>query len=86
VEEGATVDLAIMDKRVRIGKGAVVGNGDNKNIPNSRYPDHLYTGITLLGKEVEVPSGTVIGRNCIINPWCKQNCFKDNVIEDGATI
>jgi glucose-1-phosphate adenylyltransferase len=86
IEEGATVDLAIMDKRVRIGKGAVVGNGDNKNIPNSRYPDHLYTGITLLGKEVEVPSGTVIGRNCIINPWCKQNCFKDNVIEDGATI
>jgi glucose-1-phosphate adenylyltransferase len=86
IEEGATVDLAIMDKRARVGKGAVVGHGDNKNIPNSRYADHLYTGITLIGKEVEVPPGTIIGRNCIINPWCKQDCFKENIIQDGATI
>ena len=86
VEEGATVDLAIMDKRVKIGKGAVVGKGDNKNIPNSKYPDHLYTGITLIGKEADIPPGTIIGRNCIINPWRKQKDFKDTVLQDGATI
>jgi glucose-1-phosphate adenylyltransferase len=86
VEEGATVDLAIMDKRVKIGKGAVVGEGDNKNIPNSKYPDHLYTGITLIGKEADIPPGTIIGRNCIINPWRKQKDFKDTVLQDGATI
>ena len=86
IEEGAIVDLAIMDKRVKIGKGAVVGKGHNKNIPNSKYPDHLYTGISLVGKEAEVPPGTIIGRNCIINPWCKQNDFKDKVLQDGATI
>ncbi len=86
IEEGAIVDLAIMDKRVKIGKGAVVGKGHNKNIPNSKYPEHLYTGISLVGKEAEVPPGTIIGRNCIINPWCKQNDFKDKVLQDGATI
>ncbi len=86
IEEGATIDLAIMDKRVRIGKDAVVGLGDNKNIPNSKYPDHLYTGISLIGKEADIPSGTIIGRNCIINPWRKQEDFKDIVLQDGATI
>ncbi|KPK33528.1 MAG: transferase [Nitrospira bacterium SG8_35_1] len=86
IEEGAKIDLAIMDKRVKIGKGSVIGKGEKKDIPNSKYPDHLYTGITLIGKEAEIPPGTVIGRNCIINPWCKQNCFTDNVIQDGATI
>jgi len=86
IEEGATVDLAIMDKRARVGKGAIVGQGDRKNIPNSQYPDHLYTGISLVGKEADIPPGTIIGRNCIINPWRKQKDFKDNVLEDGTTI
>lgn len=86
IEDGATVDLAVMDKRVKVGKGAVIGKGDRMDIPNKKYPDHLYTGITLIGKEAVIPPGTVIGRNCIINPWCKQNCFKDNVLPDGETV
>jgi glucose-1-phosphate adenylyltransferase len=86
IEEGASVDLAIMDKLVKIGKGAVVGKGDNKKIPNSKYPDHLYTGISLVGKESDIPPGTFIGRNCIISPWCQQKDFKNKVLEDGATI
>jgi glucose-1-phosphate adenylyltransferase len=86
IEEGATVDLAVMDKRVTVGKGAVIGTGDNKNVPNSKYPGHLYTGISLVGKEAEIPPGTTIGRNCIINPWCKQEDFKTKVLKDGETI
>jgi glucose-1-phosphate adenylyltransferase len=86
IEEGATIDLAIMDKRVKIGKGAVVGQGDNKNIPNKQFPDHLYTGISLIGKEADIPPGAVIGRNCIINPWCTHKDFKDKVLQDGETI
>ena len=86
IEEGASVDLTIMDKRARIGRGSVIGKGERKTAPNKKYPDHLYTGITLIGKEADVPPETVIGRNCIINPWCRQNCFKDAVLEDGVTI
>ena len=86
IEEGATVDLAVMDKRVMVGKGAVIGTGDNKNVPNSKYPDHLYTGISLVGKEAEIPAGTTIGRNCIVNPWCKQEDFLTKVLQDGETV
>ena len=86
IEEGATVDLAIMDKRVKVGKGSVVGTGINKSVPNSKYPDHLYTGISLVGKEAEIPPETIIGRNCIINPWRKQEDFLVKVLKDGETI
>jgi len=86
IEEGAAVDLAVLDKRVRVGRGAVVGKGEKKSTPNKRYPDHLYTGITLIGKEAAIPPGTVIGRNCIVNPWCKENCFSGNILEDGETV
>ena len=86
IEEGATVDLAIMDKRVKVGKGAVIGTGNNKNVPNSKYPDHLYTGISLVGKEAEIPPGTIIGRNCIINPWRSQEDFSAIILQDGETL
>ena len=86
IEDGATVDLAIMDKRVKVGKRAVIGTGDHKDIPNSKYPDHLYTGISLIGKDVDIPPETIIGRNCIINPWTRQEDFSAKVLLDGETI
>jgi glucose-1-phosphate adenylyltransferase len=86
IEEGAAVDLAIMDKRVKVGKGAVVGTGVNKSVPNSKYPDHLYTGISLVGKEAEIPLETIVGRNCIINPWSKKEDFSTKELLDGETI
>jgi len=86
IEKGSQIDLAILDKRVMVGQGSVIGSGNNKELPNSKYPDHLYTGISLVGKEVEVPPGTIIGRNCIINPWRRQADFPGSNIKDGETI
>jgi glucose-1-phosphate adenylyltransferase len=86
LEEGATVDLTIMDKQVKVGKGAVIGTGDNKKVQNRKFPEHLYTGISLVGKEADIPPGTIIGRNCIINPWRKQKDFTAKVLQDGETI
>jgi glucose-1-phosphate adenylyltransferase len=86
IKDGAIVDLAIMDKRVKVGKRAVIGTGDHKDIPNSKYPDHLYTGISLIGKDVDIPPEMIIGRNCIINPWTKQEDFSAKVLQDGETI
>ncbi len=67
IGEGARVDLVICDKKVRIGAGCIVGQGD-KDVVNHACPDHLYTGITLLGKEAELPAGLEVGRNCIVRP------------------
>lgn len=66
VEAGAIVDLAICDKRVHVGAEAVVGHGDRKEVVNRTYPKHLYTGITLVGKESQIPPHIQIGRSCII--------------------
>ncbi len=68
IEAGALVDLAICDKQVRIGANAVVGHGDNKSQPNREYPQHLYTGISLVGKKAQVPAKMKIGRNSIVRP------------------
>lgn len=67
IEENAVVDLAILDKRVHVGAGAVVGYGDDMSLVNKQFPKHLYTGISLIGKEARIPAGSRIGRNCIVN-------------------
>jgi len=87
IEYDARVDLAVCDKGVHIGRGAVVGNGDNKNIPNHEFPSHLYTGITLVGKAADVPEGMKLGRNCIVNPGYKGvDGVSQEKLEDGGII
>jgi glucose-1-phosphate adenylyltransferase len=86
VEEGAVVDLAILDKRVRVGSGAVVGQGDNLTLVNQQFPKHLYTGISLVGKEAHIPAGSQIGRNCIVNFGYREESFGgQKVLADGQS-
>ena len=85
IGQGAVVDLAILDKRVRVGKGAVVGCGD-KSVANKKYPTHLASGITLVGKEAMIPAGTEIGRNCIINPLRNFQDFATLKVSSGECI
>lgn len=86
VETGATVDLAILDKRVHVGSGAVIGAGSNHHIPNRKQPTHLYTGITLIGKEAVVPRGLVVGRNCIIKSHAHYGAYHSNEVPDGESV
>jgi len=72
--------------KVRIGQGAVVGQGEDKATPNKACPKHLYTGITLIGKGAEVPPQAVIGRNCVVMPSRKAEDFPSLVIATGETI
>ena len=84
VEERASVDLSICDKRVHIGSGAVVGQGENLKHANHEYPEHLYTGITLIGKKAQLPSGMTIGRNCIVRPGYAGSDV--SVLADGESL
>ncbi|MEA2083375.1 MAG: sugar phosphate nucleotidyltransferase [Thermodesulfobacteriota bacterium] len=86
IEQGAVVDLAILDKRITVGKNAVVGRGDDKDVSNKLQPKHLYTGITLVGKEAFIPENAVIGRSCIIRPWVTPDDFPSIRIESGETV
>lgn len=84
IEEGATVDLSICDKRVHIGAGTVVGQGENLKHANHDYPEHLYTGITLIGKKAQLPAGMTVGRNCIVRPGYAGSDI--SVLADGESL
>jgi len=86
VEAGARIDLSILDKRVTVGREAVVGSGTKQDNVNRLFPKHLYTGITLIGKEAAVPPKTVIGRNCIVQPNRQPDDFPDLTVKSGETV
>lgn len=79
---GADVENAIIDKNVIIGFNARVGHGDDYT-PNSERPDLLKSGINVIAKNVRVPDGTVIGRNCRI---FSEASIKESTIKSGSTI
>ncbi|MBI4793825.1 MAG: glucose-1-phosphate adenylyltransferase [Deltaproteobacteria bacterium] len=86
IEAGAKIDLAILDKGVRVGAGAVIGCGEDKTTANINFPKHLYTGITLVGKEAYVPAAAVIGRNCIIAPMTWEQDYSGLEIKTGESV
>ncbi len=86
VQSDADVDLAILDKRVHVGEKAVIGFGDNLDTPNHLYPKHLYTGISLVGKEAVVPNNHVVGRNCVIHSHTHSNAYATTEVVDGESV
>ncbi len=86
IDKGATLDLAILDKRVRVGAGVIIGHGNDKTMPNRDHPKHLYTGITLVGKEAEVPANSVIGRNCIIAPQARSKDYPHFEVKTAESV
>ena len=64
----------------------MIGVGNNHDTPNRQHPKHLYTGITLLGKGVDVPANLRIGRNCIVNSYCRQEAFSEKEICGGESL
>jgi glucose-1-phosphate adenylyltransferase len=67
VEAGAVLDTVIVDKACTIGRESQVGGiGDDR--VNQRFPQHLDSGITLLGKGSRIPSGSRLGRNVVVVP------------------
>jgi glucose-1-phosphate adenylyltransferase len=81
---GAKLDRVICDKRVHVGRSAVVGTGPS--IPNRVCPEHLSSGITILGKEARVPEGIVIGRNARIAPDLVEDDFPAEGVASGDVL
>ena len=85
IEAGAEVDRSILDKRVLVAAGAKVGWGE-VNTPNSRWPQRLNTGLTLVGKEAVIPAGHTLGRNVVINPKVTAKDYAAAEVASGETI
>ncbi len=86
VRKNAEINLCILDKRVRVGENTVVGYGDNLEVKNKIQPKHLYSGISLIGKETTVPNDVKIGRNCVIDSGIEDSMFPARRIDDGESI
>ena len=86
IEAGAVVDRCIVDKKVVVGAGAHVGDGDD-NTPNVVLPEVLNTGLTLVGENTAIPEGLTIGRNVVVHPRSDAKSFgKKKKIASGAEI
>jgi glucose-1-phosphate adenylyltransferase len=84
IGEDAVVDRTILDKGVRVGRGARLCEGDF--VPNTSGPAMLSSGISVVGKDTVIPDGTVIGRNCIIHPDLGEIHFPGRVVRSGTTV
>jgi glucose-1-phosphate adenylyltransferase len=87
VEPGAVVDRCVVDKSVRIGSQARLGEGED-NAANQGAPDLLNTGLTLVGQRSLIPAGAVIGRNVVIRPRVTDAALfgSDGRVASGKTI
>ncbi len=81
----AEIDCVILDKRVHVGPRARVGFGDDRT-PNRSCPEHLSSGITIVGKGTRVPEGIVVGRNCRISANLIEEDFPRSGIPSGEVL
>jgi glucose-1-phosphate adenylyltransferase len=84
VGRDAVVHRVITDKQVEIGSGARVGGpvvaGETPR-PNRLCPEHLSSGLTLLGQRARLPAGITVGRNARIDPDVSETAFTADVAD-----
>jgi glucose-1-phosphate adenylyltransferase len=83
VGRDAIVDRAIVDKQVRIGAGVILGHGE-PSVPNRACPEHLSSGLTVVGKGASLPAGLRVGRNARIGAFVGDAAFTENVPAGGV--
>jgi len=85
VGEAVRLERVISDVDNTIGRGVQIGvEGDA--VPNAQTPELLKSGITLIGRNCDIPADIHIGKNCIIKPDLSQGRFKEKNIESGKTV
>jgi glucose-1-phosphate adenylyltransferase len=83
IEETAAVDYAILDKRVQVGAGAKIGHGKERD-PNPTVD--LKRGLTVVGKNTEIPPHTRIGRNCAIAADVRADTWERDTVPSGTNV
>ncbi len=83
VGRDAVVERAVVDKSVVIGDAARVGHGSGST-PNRACPDHLSSGLVVVGREAQVPPRVSIGRNARIGAHVRAEDFDGDVPSGGV--
>jgi glucose-1-phosphate adenylyltransferase len=77
VRPGARVERAILDKQVWVGAGAQIAGGAGP--PNEVCPEHLASGLVIIGKGAALPDGIEVGPNVRIDPGTRPEDFPARV-------
>jgi len=85
ISKGARVESAIIDKIVRIGENAQIGVGD-RGPYNEDFPEDLNFGVSLIGKGSSIPDNYVIGRNCIVDIFVRDDELPRGGILNGKSV
>ncbi len=83
IQPGAVVDRCIIEKQVTVGRGAYLGWGKDYT---GNPLGNLTTGITLVGKNAQLPPGLRVGRNCVLVSDLQESDFTSQTVPSGATI
>jgi glucose-1-phosphate adenylyltransferase len=69
---------------VRIGEGAEVGVGEP--VRHREHPHDLGTGLCVIGKGAEVPSGAKVGRNTLVEIGVRELDYGRDEVPSGSTV
>lgn len=82
IEAGARVERAILDKYVRVGERAVVGEGTEAGPPELNW----LAGLVLVGKDAWIPPGGVAHRPASIGVGGRYEDFAEGVVPAGTMV
>lgn len=82
IEAGARVERAVLDKYVRVGEGAVIGEGAGPGPPELAW----LSGLVLVGKDAWIPPGGRIERPASIGVGGRYEDFQDGRIGSGVMV
>ncbi|SDC34122.1 MULTISPECIES: glucose-1-phosphate adenylyltransferase [unclassified Candidatus Frackibacter] len=85
VKKRAFVCKSIIDKEVTIGNDVQIGSCSIQRA-NFERPEIVHDGLTVVGKGVRIPEGTLVGGNCRIFPSVQEDDFSENELVSGSTI
>ncbi|MGQ9707131.1 MAG: glucose-1-phosphate adenylyltransferase family protein [bacterium] len=85
ISKGARVEGAIIDKIVKIGENAQIGGG-SRGPYNEDFPEDLNFGITLIGKGSSIPDNYVIGKNCLVDIFIREDELPCGGLENGKSV
>ena len=82
LDAGASVRHAILDKYVKVGVGAAVGEGDGVAAPDLDW----LGGLALVGKDTWIPEGGHVRRPSMIGVGGRYEDFREGVLDAGTLV